>query len=68
MDCVLAPLLHCQLTPLVVLEAVSVTFPPAQKVVLPLAVMVGLAGFGITVTVTPLVVVVQPVGEVTCTE
>jgi hypothetical protein len=68
MDCVVAPLLHSQLAPLMLVEAVSVTLPPAQKVVLPLADMVGVAGFGFTVTVMLLVVVgVQP-GEDTWAE
>jgi hypothetical protein len=68
MDDAVAPLLHSQLTPLVLVEAVSVTLPPEQKAVLPLADMVGVAGFGFTVTVMPLVVIVQPVEEVTCAE
>jgi hypothetical protein len=68
MDDVVAPVLHSQLTPPVLVEAVSVTLPPEQKTVLPLADMAGVVGFGLTVTVMLLVVMVQPAGEVTCAE
>jgi len=68
MDGVVAPLLHCQLTPLVLVEAVSVTLPPEQKVVLPLADTIGVTGWGFAVTVMLLVVMVQPAGEVICAE
>jgi hypothetical protein len=50
MDGVVAPV--DQLLP-VAEEDVSVTLPPSQKVVGPLAIMVGLAGNGLTVTVVP---------------
>ena len=46
---VVAPVDHSQVAPAL---DVSVTFPPAQKVVVPEAVMVGVAGNGFTVTVT----------------
>ena len=49
MDCVVAP--FDQRFP-VAEEEVSVTFPPLQKVVEPLAVIVGMAGSGFTVTLT----------------
>jgi len=49
MDCVVAP--FDQRFP-VADEEVSVTFPPLQKVVAPLAVIVGMAGSGLTVTLT----------------
>jgi len=49
MDCVVAP--FDQRFP-VADEEVSVTFPPLQKVVAPLAVMVGTVGTGLTVTGT----------------
>ena len=49
MDCVVAP--FDQRFP-VAEEEVSVTFPPLQKVVAPLAVMVGTVGIGFTVTLT----------------
>jgi hypothetical protein len=68
MDDVVAPLLHCQLTPPVLVDAVSVTSPPEQKVVLPLAEIVGVTGLGFTVTGMLLVVMVQPEGEVICAE
>ena len=48
MDCVVAPVL--QVFP-VALDDVSVTLPPAQTVVGPLAEIVGVAGAGLTVTV-----------------
>ena len=56
MDCVVAPLLHNQEAPA---EAVSITLPPLQKVVGPLAVIVA-AGTGFTVTTTDEDVVVHP--------
>ena len=46
-DCVVAPFDH---TLFVADEEVSVTDPPAQNVVDPLAVIVGVAGIGFTVT------------------
>ena len=46
---------------------VKVTEPPAQKVVGPLVVIVGVGGFGLTVTVVVADVVVQP-AEPTVTE
>ena len=45
--------------------AVSVTLPPAQNVVGPLAVTVGVAGVGFTATFTGLPVVLQPAAVVT---
>ena len=48
MDCVVAPVL--QVFP-VALDDVSVTLPPVQNVVGPLAEIVGVAGAGFTVTV-----------------
>ena len=48
MDCVVAPLDHRYALAAL---AVSVTMPPAQKVVGPDAVIVGAAGVGFTVTV-----------------
>ena len=57
MDCVVAPL--DQLFP-VVDEEVKVTEPPAQKVVGPLGVIVGVAGNGVTVTTVAADVEVQP--------
>ena len=47
MACVVAPLL--QTLPVAALE-VKITFPPSQKVVAPLAVIVGVTGNGFTVT------------------
>jgi hypothetical protein len=47
MDCVVAP--FDQRLP-VAADEVSTTFPPAQNVVGPLGVMVGVAGVGLTVT------------------
>jgi hypothetical protein len=43
-----------------VLLLVSTTLPPAQKVVGPPALIVGVAGFGFTVTVVPVLVALQP--------
>jgi hypothetical protein len=51
----------------VALLLVSVTLPPAQKVVGPPALIVGVAGFGVTVTVVPALVALQPL-LVTVTE
>jgi hypothetical protein len=48
------------------LDAVSVTLPPAQKVVGPPAVMVAV-GLALTVTVVADVVVLQPLAPVTVT-
>lgn len=67
-DCVVAPLLHSQLTPLMLVEAVSVTLPPAQNVVLPLADIVGLAGLGFTVTAMLWVLMAVQPGEYTRAE
>jgi hypothetical protein len=58
------PLLH--VFPVAELE-VKVTEPPAQKVVGPLVVIVGIGGFGLTVTVIVADVAVQP-AEPTVTE
>jgi hypothetical protein len=55
-DCVVAPLLHCQLLPLL---AVSVTLPPAQKLVGPLALIVA-TGSAFTVTIVVPVADVHP--------
>jgi hypothetical protein len=55
-----------QSQPLAPLE-VSVTLPPAQNVVAPLGVIVGVAGGGLTVTTVPLDVAVQPAASVVCT-
>jgi hypothetical protein len=68
MDDVVAPLLHCQFTPLVLEDAVSATLPPEHKVVLPLADTIGVAGFEFTVTVMLLVLIAHPEGEVICAE
>lgn len=51
MDCVVAPV--DQVLPLVT-EEVRTTDPPAQNVVGPLAVIVGVAGIGFTVTLITL--------------
>lgn len=48
-------------------EDVKVTEPPRQKVVGPLAVMVGVDGTGFTVTDTALLVALQPDDAVTVT-
>ena len=50
MDCVVAPVDHR--FPLAD-EEVNTTFPPAQNVVEPPAVIVGVAGIGFTVTFVP---------------
>ena len=55
-DCVVAPVL--QMLPVALLE-VRVTLSPEQKVVGPLAVIVGVAGVGLTVTTTGAEVDVQ---------
>jgi hypothetical protein len=47
--------------------AVSVTLPPAQKVVGPPAVIVGVAGLALTVTVVAALVALQPLAFVTVT-
>ena len=52
----------------VALLLVSVTLPPAQKVVEPPALIVGVAGFGFTVTVVLALVALQPLPSVTVTE
>jgi hypothetical protein len=63
MDCVVAPLdQRYELAP----EAVSVTLPPAQNVVAPLAVMAAV-GSGFTVTVVAAEVLLQPFASVTVT-
>ncbi len=63
-DWVVAPVDH--VFPVVELE-VRVTVPPAQNVSEPLAVIVGVGGFGFTVTVVEADVAVQP-AEPTVTE
>src|SRR6266550_912004 len=62
-DCVAAPLLHAYDE---ADEAVRVTAPPAQNVVGPPAVIVGV-GSGLTVTVVAAEVAVQPFASVTVT-
>ena len=52
--------------PLAALD-VSVTLPPAQKVVGPPGVIVGVAGIGLTVTVVPAEVALQPLPSATVT-
>ena len=47
--------------------AVRVTLPPAQNVVGPLGVIVGVAGFGLTVTTVAAEVELQPLPSVTVT-
>ena len=54
-------------TLLVALLEVKVTLPPAQKVVAPPAVIVGVAGAGFTVTTVAVEVAEQPLPFVTCT-
>jgi len=61
---VVAPVLH--VLP-VALLLVKVTLPLAQKVRGPLALIVGGAGFGLTVTVVPALVELQPLPLVTVT-
>ena len=65
MACVLAPLL--QTLPVAALE-VKITLPPLQKVVAPLAEIVGVAGNAFTVTAVALEVAEQPFPLVTITE
>ena len=65
MACVVAPLL--QTLPVAELE-VNTTFPPVQKVVAPLAAIVGVAGNAFTVTVVALEVAEQPFRLVVVTE
>jgi hypothetical protein len=60
MDCVVAP--FDQVFP-VAEDEVKVTEPPAQKVVGPPAVIVGVAGSGFTVTVVAADAEVQPLAE-----
>ena len=60
-----APVLH--VLP-VALLLVKVTLPPAQKVRGPLALIVGRGGGGLTVTVVPVLVALQPLPSVTVTE
>lgn len=62
--CVVSPV--DQVFPLVALE-VKVTLPPWQKVVAPLAEMVGVVGFEFTVTVVVADVAEQPFAPVTVT-
>ena len=64
-DCVVAP--PGVQTLWVALLLVRVTLPPAQNVVGPPAVMVGVAGNGLTVTTVGADVAVQPLPSVTCT-
>ena len=65
MACVVAPLL--QTLPITELE-VKTTFPPVQKVVAPLAAIVGVVGNAFTVTAVALEVAEQPFTLVTITE
>jgi hypothetical protein len=65
MACVVAPLL--QTLPVAALE-VKITFPPLQKVVAPLAAIVGVAGNAFTVTAVALEVDEQPFKLVVVTE
>lgn len=65
MDCVVAPVDH---TLPVADDDVRITEPPAQKVVEPPAVIVGVAGFAFTVTVVVADVAEQPEPLVTVTE
>jgi hypothetical protein len=51
----------------VALLLVNVTLPPSQKVSGPPALIVGVAGFGVTVTAVPALVALQPL-LVTVTE
>ena len=62
-DCVVAPVLQWYE---LALDAVSVTLPPAQNVVGPPAVIVGV-GFGLTVTTVAAEVPLQPFASVTVT-
>jgi hypothetical protein len=64
MLCVVAPVLHVLFDALLL---VSTTLPPAQKVVGPPAAIVGVAGFGFTVTLVAALVALQPLPLVTVT-
>ena len=64
-DCVVAP--PGDHTLLVALLEVKVTLPPAQNVVAPPAVIVGVAGVGLTVTTVAAEVAEQLFASVTCT-
>ena len=64
-DCVVAP--PGDHTLLVALLEVKVTLPPAQKVVGPPAVIVGVVGVGFTVTTVAVEVAEQLFASVTCT-
>jgi len=63
-DCVVAPLDHAYVNPA---GAVSVTAPPSQNVVGPLALIVGVDGSAFTVMVIGALVALQPFGSVTVT-
>src|SRR5207248_730140 len=63
-DCVVAPVDHMYVKPT---GAVSVTLPPAQNVVAPLGVIVGVAGFALTVTTVASDVALQVLPSVTVT-
>jgi hypothetical protein len=64
MDCVVAPFdQRCENAA----GAVSVTAPPAQNVVGPLAVITGVAGFAFTITSVAALVALQPFASVTVT-
>ena len=63
-DCVVAPFDHKYE---LAAEEVRVTLPPAQKVVAPLAVIVGVAGVALTVTAVAADVALQPFALVTVT-
>jgi len=63
-DGVVAPFDHRYVKPE---GAVSVTLPPAQNVVGPLGVIVGVEGFALTVTVVAALVALQPFAFVTVT-
>jgi hypothetical protein len=63
-DCVVAPFDHAYVYPA---GAVSVTLPPVQNVVGPPAVIVGVVGFGLTVTVVAAEVAAQPLALDTVT-
>ena len=63
-DCDVAPVDHAYVKPA---GAVSVTLPPVQKVVGPPAVIAGVEGFGLTVTVVAALVALQPFALVTVT-
>lgn len=63
--CVVAPVFH--VFPLALLEF-NTTLPPAQNVVGPLAVMVGVGCTGLTVTLTVVVGELHPLAPVTDNE